>query len=119
MNNNEIDEINTLLADIWAQLKVNEQALANSEPFQTDGLENKVKEVCANVMALPKEQALEFESELNKMIDFLTTLSTEMQARQDLLKGEAGTLNQHERAMKAYQKQAGKKPKKPSNNSNS
>ncbi len=118
MSNGPIEEINEMLEDIWQQIKSNEAALETGEPFQTDGLEFKVKTVCKEVTSLPREDAITFEPELNKMIEFLTDLSKRMQERQDALKGEASELNQRERAMNAYAKHAQKMPKKPSSTNN-
>lgn len=109
MSNHDIEEIHQLIAEIWEQLKLNEKALNEQTPFQTDGLEDKVKDACSKVTALPKEKALAFEPELTRMIEFLTDLSAKMQQRQAAIKEEATSLNQRERAMKAY-KQSPKTP---------
>ncbi len=118
MTNSEAKEINTLIANIWEQLTLNEKALENNTPFQTDGLEDKVKNVCGKVTALPREKAIAFEPELTKMIEFLTDLSTRMQARQITLSHEATSLNQRQKAMNAYKQSDGLK-NKPSSDGNS
>lgn len=112
------DEIKLQLEDIWAQLRVNEQALENEEPFQTDGLEAKVKKVCADVTALPKDIAIVFEPELTKMIEFLTELSEKMQQKQAALRSDSQHLNQREKALNAYKKQAKAAPSRPKDSSN-
>ncbi len=114
MSNNDIETIHSLLTVIWEQLNANEKALKENTPFQTDGLEDKVKDICEKVTSLPSEQALTFEPELNKIIDFLTTLSEQMKVQQDLLKEESKALNQREKAMNAYKKKSASMPKKPS-----
>jgi hypothetical protein len=87
-------QIDLLVNDLWAQLHANAHALENNLDFDIEGIEEKVKSICTLVTNLPKEEAISFEPELTKIIDFLTDISSRMQQQQIKLRE-----NTHQRAL--------------------
>ena len=68
------------------------------------GLDEKIEALCQRVVALDEQARTPFVAQLESLQERLEDLTHLMQSTRDKLKTEMATLNQRERALKAYHK---------------
>jgi len=80
--------------------------LNEDKEVDLQGFEDKIKEFCDIITALPPEEAKQYEEVLKAMGESLTVLSGELTRKRDMVKNKIGGLDSQQKANKAYGKGA-------------
>lgn len=95
-------ELDNLITEINALIKTQEQALTNLEVIDLDPLENKAKQFIEIFATLPEEQADQYQEPVTNILNALNELGNAMSARQEDIKQQLDSLNNNDKAHKAY-----------------
>ncbi|MCP5361648.1 MAG: hypothetical protein H6908_03265 [Hyphomicrobiales bacterium] len=105
-------DINALLNMLEQKMVLAEKAVQEGQTIRMDDFERDVGMFCKQLVAMPVEEARQYQSRLEKMMQRLQSLSDTLAKERDRLQSELEGISRQSQAQKAYAKAYGA-PKKP------
>lgn len=107
----ETKSAETLYAEAQEFIEASMDQLKQGEEVHMQPLEGMVAALCERINAMPREQAQDYETRLNRLIAALLNVEKELKAQRDNVQTQLDTLGKSHAANKAYAKGGGLRPR--------
>lgn len=95
-------ETDKLFDDISGFIRESRALLKDGVMMDMKGLDKRVMALCEQALMLPPDVRAEYAGKLQQLMDELTILSRDLEARRDSLAGEIRGISEHKKAHAAY-----------------